>query len=103
MPLLPTWAIHVRPAATQHSPRFCQRANAADGERREALATVISCVAEPVSASWFASDAGHAPPAAGRPPLACAASASTIAARAARAPLVLAPISIRSTRDEEQR
>src|SRR5438105_4716926 len=58
-PFRPRCAVQGPSTASQHSPEFRQRRSEPAVERPFAATTVISWVAEPVSASWFARFAGH--------------------------------------------
>jgi hypothetical protein len=62
---------------TQHSPAFRQRRSEPVVARGRAETTVISWVAEPVSASWFARFAGHVDARASLLPLAAAEQSKT--------------------------
>src|SRR5205807_9610827 len=58
-PFRPRWAVQGPSTPNQQSPDFRQRRSEPAVERPLAATTVISWVAEPVSASWFARFATH--------------------------------------------
>src|SRR5439155_12253125 len=59
MPRYPSHAVHGPPVCTQQSPRFSQTRTAPVVDHGFRDATVTSCSAEPVEASWFARVGGH--------------------------------------------
>src|SRR5919109_1112810 len=97
-PRCPTHAVHGPRTRRQQSPAFRQSSSRACVDARVGATTVISCAAEPVVESRFATVGGHAP---ARSRLASAGPGATSASRAATAIVLLIwPCRLRWAGDE---